>query len=195
MAADVTGKWNATATVAEGQDYKLEMTFRNEGGKLTGALSTDAGGTDLQDVQLQGDELTFKIPARGGYALKFTVKGDSMAGTFTSAQGRTGKVTASRVAEKPAVAGHWKAEAKTAGGQPTPLELDLTEEAGKLSGSVTRADGTAPLNGVKLEGKQLSFTVDADGGTYAMKLVVEGNQMKGGYTAPDGGTGTFTATR
>ena len=118
MAADVTGKWNATATVAEGQEHKLEMTFRNEGGKLTGALSSDEGGTDLQDVQLQGDQLTFKIPARGGYDLKFTVKGDSMTGTFTSAQGRTGKVTASRVAEKPAVAGHWKAEAKTASGQP-----------------------------------------------------------------------------
>jgi hypothetical protein len=172
------------------------MVLKDEGGKLAGAMSGEQGSFALQELKIEGDELSYRIPASGGVIVKLSVAGAAMNGTFTAADGATGKVTASRSAAKPAgVAGHWNCEVTTGSGRPYKLQLDLTEEGGKLSGAITRSDGSAPLDEVKLEGNNLSFKVAADGTVYTVKLTVEGQTLKGSYANAAGEGGAVTGGR
>lgn len=197
LAADVTGTWNVTATTSSGREYKMQMLLKDEGGKLVGEMSGEQGLIALQELKAEGDELSYKIPYAGGVGVKLTVADAAMNGTFTAADGATGKVTATRAAAaRPAsIAGHWNCEATTSSGRPYKLQLDLAEEAGKLSGAITRADGSAPIDDAKLEGNNLSFKVAADGTVYTVKLTVEGQTLKGSYTTPAGEGGNVTGGR
>jgi hypothetical protein len=197
LAADVAGTWNVTATTSSGREYKLQLVLKDEGGKLVGTISNEQGSIALEELKVAGDELSYRIPASGGIVTKLTVAGAAMNGTFTTADGATGKVVASRAAAaKPAsIAGHWNCEATTSSGRPYKLQLDLAEEGGKLSGTITRADGSAPIDDAKLEGNNLSFKVAADGTVYTIKLTVEGQTLKGSYATPTGEGGNMTGGR
>ena len=196
-AGDVTGTWNVTATTPKGREHKVQMVLKDEGGKLVGTMSSEQGSIALQDLKLAGDELSYRIPASGGYVVKLTVAGAEMNGTFTAADGAAGKVTASRAAAAKAVsvAGHWNCDVKSGSGRLYKLQLDLAEEGGKLSGAITRSDGSAPVDDAKLEGNELSFKVAADGTVYTVKLTVEGETLKGSYTSPAGEGGSVTGGR
>ena len=118
-------------------------------------MSGEQGSIALQELKVDGDELSYRIPASGGVVVKLTVAGAAMNGTFTAADGAAGKVTASRAAaaaKAASVAGHWNCEVKSSSGRQYKLQLDLAEEGGKLSGTITRADGSAPIDDVKLDG-------------------------------------------
>ncbi len=198
LAADVTGAWNMTATTSSGREYKVQLVLKNEDGKLAGTMSSEQGSIVLQELKAEGDELSYKIPAAGGVAIKLTVAGDAMNGTFTAADGATGKVTASRAAaaaKAVSVAGHWNCEATSGSGRLYKLQLDLAEEGGKLSGTITRADGSAPIDDAKLEGNQLTFKISADDTVYTVKLTVEGQTLKGSYATPTGEGGKVTGGR
>ncbi len=198
LGADVTGTWNVTATTSSGREYKAQMLLKEEGGKLAGELSSEQGTVALLELKAEGDELSFKVPTAGGVAVKLTVAGAAMDGTFTAADGATGKMAASRAAaaaKAAGVGGHWNCEATTSSGRPYKLQLDLTEEGGKLGGTITRADGSAPIDDAKLEGNQLSFKVAADGTVYSVKLTVEGQTLKGTYATPTGEGGNVTGGR
>ncbi len=60
---------------------------------LQGALETEQGSTDLTDVMLDGNEITFTLARqtqRGSFESVYTgeVDGDSMTGTFSVGQGQ-----------------------------------------------------------------------------------------------------------
>lgn len=197
-AADVVGKWNVTASSPSGREYKLELVIRNNDGKLSGTISSVQGSVDLQDMQLKGDELTYKIPTgEGGYAIKFTVAGDSMKGTYTSADGTTGPAAATRAAATaPAgVTGKWKMAAKSNAGRQYDVVLNIASDQGKLSGTLTAPEGTLPLTDPKLDGDQFSFKLIVDEGSYNIKATLAGDSMKGTYTGPNSETGTLNITR
>ena len=194
----MTGTWNVTATTASGREYKAQMVLKDEGGKLVGEISGEQGPIALQELKVDGDELSYRIPASGGVVVKLTVAGAAMNGTFTAADGAAGKVTASRsaaAAKAAGVAGHWNCEATSSSGRLYKLQLDLAEEGGKLSGTITRADGSAPIDDVKLDGNNLSFKIAADGTVYTVKLTVEGQTLKGSYANAAGEGGSVTGGR
>lgn len=69
------------------------LVFSVEGGMLQGALETEQGSTDLTDVMLDGNEITFTLARqtqRGSFESVYTgeVDGDSMTGTFSVGQGQ-----------------------------------------------------------------------------------------------------------
>lgn len=57
-AAGIDGKWSGMV----GQSA-ITFTFKTEGGKLTGSLDNAAqpGATELKDVKLEGDNLSFHV--------------------------------------------------------------------------------------------------------------------------------------
>jgi hypothetical protein len=199
-AADVVGKWDVIAKTASGREYKLELNLARSEGKLSGTISSDRGTASIEDAQLNGDELTYKVAVNEGtYQLKLTVAGDSMKGTFTSPDGSTGSLAATRFAASSnanSVVGKWKFLGKSGTGREYNLVLTLSDQAGKLAGTFTTLEGdVVTLHDINYASGQLSFKVSVDEGTYNVKLAVEGASMKGNYTGPGGENGSVTADR
>lgn len=201
FAHNVLGTWSVSATDPEGQVYKSEMTIEQDGSALKGFVKAGQQTIAMREVQLQGEELIFKLP--WDYmvlTIKLRVASDEMKGTFTTAEGDSGPITARRIGPAPAaadgVAGRWKVTAMTDSGRELKLDIDLKEEAGKWTGSLITPDGmTLPLTEIAASAQDVSFKVPTDQGSFVIKLAREGAEMKGTYTTPDGATGKLTASR
>ena len=76
--ADVAGKWTGQMP-ARGESVDATFVFKNEGGKVTGTMAGPQGNVDLQDVKVEGDQISFS--STGGNAkilFKGTVAGDEI---------------------------------------------------------------------------------------------------------------------
>jgi hypothetical protein len=69
LGADVAGKWTGQMP-ARGETVDATFTFRNEGGKVTGTMTGPQGQVDLQDVKVEGDQISFN--STGGNAKSFS---------------------------------------------------------------------------------------------------------------------------
>ncbi len=126
-AAGVEGKWKLTATASTGQKYELELNLAGAAPALKGTLSSEAGSVDLQDIRLEGDQLSFKFPLGSMFEVKATVTGDTMKGTYASPDGPNGVITATRAASQ----------------APAAAKVDL----GEINGSNYRIDMPQNWNG------------------------------------------------
>jgi len=102
LAADLTGKWNATIQTPRGTQ-NLTFDFHVDGTTLTGKISTPRGDSDIQDGKIDGDTVTFnqvlsfngnefKIAYNGkvdGDSIKFSrTMGDRPAVEFTATRAK-----------------------------------------------------------------------------------------------------------
>ncbi|GAB4233673.1 MAG: hypothetical protein Kow00109_06460 [Acidobacteriota bacterium] len=96
-AADVTGKWTAEAKTSWGETYVLTLTLEQADGGLKGRLETpDGGAFVLENVKLEGDQLSFDVEVNyTKYHVEATVDGDRMEGRWEGG-GDSGTVTATR---------------------------------------------------------------------------------------------------
>jgi hypothetical protein len=87
LAADVTGKWTATAQSPNG-DFQLTFTFKQDGTNLTGSVQGPMGDPlDISNGKVDGDKFTFDVSFNGltihhnctvnGDEIKMTTKSDS----------------------------------------------------------------------------------------------------------------------
>ncbi len=75
-AADVSGQWVAEVPGRQGQTQTMTFTFKVEGEKLTGTITTPRGETPISDGKIQGDEISFaQVLEFGGNQMKFLYKG------------------------------------------------------------------------------------------------------------------------
>jgi hypothetical protein len=93
------------------------------------------------------------------------------------------------------VAGKWKGTAKTSEGRLYDLQLDLSSEGDKVSGTLIANEGTVPIEDGRVEGDQFTFKLSTDDGVYTMKLTVAADHMKGRYTGPGGESGEIAVSR
>jgi hypothetical protein len=94
--AGVAGDWDVTAETSWGEAYSLTLSLAEDGGKITGTLLTPEGKSDLQNVKLEGNTLSFEVWVSGSvYTVKAEVDGDQMTGTW-SGGGDNGTVKAKR---------------------------------------------------------------------------------------------------
>jgi len=202
FANQVVGTWAVSATDPEGQVHKSEMTIEQDGTALKGVVKAGQQTITMQNVQLVGEELSFKLP--WDYmvlTLKMRLSGDEMKGTFATPEGDGGPVTARRIGAAPAasaggVAGRWKVTATTGGGREMKIDIDLKQDGGKWTGSLITPDGmTLGLTEIAATAQDVSFKIPTEQGSFVIKLALEGAGMKGTYTSPDGATGPLTATR
>jgi hypothetical protein len=78
LGADVTGKWTGQMQM-RGETVNATFVFKNEGGKVTGKMTGPQGEVDLQDLKVEGDQISFT--STGGNAkveFKGTVSGDEI---------------------------------------------------------------------------------------------------------------------
>lgn len=76
--ADVTGNWTGQMQT-RGETVNATFVFKTDSGKLTGTLTTPQGEVALQEVKLEGDQISFS--STGGNAkvlFKGTVSGDTI---------------------------------------------------------------------------------------------------------------------
>lgn len=203
-AGGVAGKWKMTASAPDGNTYKVELVVKEDGGKLAATLESERGTMPLEEVALNGGELTFKLEfGSGPIPFKLKVDGDTMKGTLTLPNGGTGSVTAAREgAGEPAaaaatatVAGKWQISSKDAEGNQIKATLELKQDGEKLSGQIALENGdAAPVSDGKISGGEFTFKITGEG-EYEVSGSVSGGQMKGTYKTPNGSKGTFTGTR
>jgi hypothetical protein len=91
-AADITGTWTGTIS-ADGNDFPLTYTFKQDSDKFTGTVTGPQGDPlPLIDCKLDGDKISFAVKVDMGgnvatFSSKGTVKGDEIALVTTNDAG------------------------------------------------------------------------------------------------------------
>ncbi len=96
-AADVSGKWTGQMP-SRGDVAAATFTFKVEGAKLTGTLTSAQGETTIEDGKVAGDQISFS--AAGGNAkilFQGSVSGDQIKMTRTREGGQAREFTLKRV--------------------------------------------------------------------------------------------------
>lgn len=97
-AVDVSGNWEITSESPRGTMTR-NVTFTQEGSKLTGSIETRDGSVPIQKGSVDGNKISFTVVmSRGGNNFEMTytgtVDGDTAKGTFQTPRGEvpwTGK--------------------------------------------------------------------------------------------------------
>ncbi len=76
-AADVTGKWKAEMPGPGGATREVTFTFKVEGDKLTGSMTTPRGEREISEGKVSGDQISFVMvmPGREGGQVKVLYTG------------------------------------------------------------------------------------------------------------------------
>ncbi len=90
--------------------------------------------------------------------------------------------------------GKWDLTSSGSDGQDYSWVLTITENDGKLAGSLSGGPGDFTLDDVTYESKTLRCKVIIDDQTYNIEAKVNGNTMEGGYKGP-GGDGKIKAKK
>ena len=93
------------------------------------------------------------------------------------------------------VAGKWNLTAKDPDDVSIKAELSIEQKGGQWYGSIKGPEGSVTLRNIKVDGSTVSFDLDYAGAAVKIKMKLEGNTLKGTYTADEGSTGPVEATR
>ncbi len=82
--SDHTGKWNYKIAGPDGNTYTGAIVIELDGGDYKGKIQSDLGATKLQDLEIDGDDISFNIDF-SGYALEYvgTFEGDELNATIS----------------------------------------------------------------------------------------------------------------
>lgn len=76
VAADINGKWTAQVPGRGGQNMETTFTFKADGDKLTGSVTTPRGDAPISDGKISGDEFSFtQVMNFNGNEMKLLYKG------------------------------------------------------------------------------------------------------------------------
>lgn len=208
--ADLTGKWKVVIKDSGGPKIKAELNLKQEGASLTGTVSSPQGAIALQNVEFKDDVLTCKMDFNGmSVAVKATVDGDKLAGSYTTSDGYSGTVEAERKAGAAPVAapnaapaaspfaGDWKVSTTGPDGSLLKAVLSLKQIEGRWDGQLVIEDFglTVPLADVKVDGAKITCNVAAGDGVYAVEARLADGKLEGAATGPDGTKNKLAGTR
>jgi hypothetical protein len=220
---DVTGEWDVTLNTMQGPN-SIKVTFKQDGEKLSGVLKSPIGQLPFDGGSVVGNDLKFgfAIPIQGQpleISMTGKVDGSSITGKAQFGGFGEGDWTAKR-SETPAVApmppmpaapldasaggtttsgvsGSWDVTVKTQMGE-VPTSAELTETAGKISGTVMGPTGPIEISGT-VEGTavKLSFVAKTPQGDIPVSLTGElnGNTVVNGKAVFGGMEGEWSAKR
>jgi hypothetical protein len=218
---DISGDWDLTVQSTQGTK-NVRVTFKQDGDSVSGIFKSPMGELPFRDGTLTGNDLkfAFSIPIQGqpiDITMTGTVDGSTITGKAQFGALGEGDWTAKRVeavatdALEPSSAsngaavavgtginGHWDVTVKTQMGD-VPVAADLTESAGKVSGSIVAPTGSVDVTGT-LDGNalKLSFTAKTPQGDIPVELTGEltGDSIVNGKAEIVGiGQGEWTARR
>lgn len=90
--------------------------------------------------------------------------------------------------------GTWDCEATTGDGERIPYTLSVRKTGSGLDVSIRSSRGEVKLPGAKLDGDNLTFTVDVDSEPYSVKLTFSGDTIRGEWKGA-GSTGPMSGKR
>lgn len=82
--ADHTGTWNYSIDGPDGNTYTGAIVLELDGGDYKGEIQSELGTTKLQDLELDGDDISFNLDF-SGYALEYSgsFEGDVLTATVS----------------------------------------------------------------------------------------------------------------
>ncbi len=172
------GDWNVTIQFGERQMQSILSFSRNAERQLTAQWISYFGVTELQDVKLEENKLTFTQVFRRRdteYTSKFagTIQDGKLTGTLTSDRGDV-KVTGERPPRTPRVVGSWEMAIQV-GEREYKGTLDITAgEKGALSGVWKSQRGERKLTDLKYADRKLTFKRVVDTGEQTWETTFEG---------------------
>jgi hypothetical protein len=96
FAADVAGKWSGQMPT-RGETANVTFVFTTEGTKASGTMTAPQGEAALQDVKVEGDQISFSMTGGNARILfKGTVAGDEIRMSRTREGGQTREFTLKR---------------------------------------------------------------------------------------------------
>lgn len=79
LAADVSGKWKAEFSTPDGTKRVNTLSFKVDGGKLTGTVAGTQDETQIQNGKINGDEISFTAERPfGTFTYSGKVSGDEI---------------------------------------------------------------------------------------------------------------------
>ena len=86
--AAVVGQWDVVSTSDDGTPMNWTLTVKDDGGKLSGTLSGDAGEIPLVEAKLEGNTFTFKVVVNEAtYTTEGTIDGGKFDGKYKGPDG------------------------------------------------------------------------------------------------------------
>ncbi len=189
IGAPLVGKWELTST----SDRGTRTSTLTVNGDLSGRYESFGGEIPIQDLKLEGNQVTFAVEMGFGdrtFKLDFkgTLDGNALKGQMTSERGTSeiaGKKLA--VAAAPAVAGTWELSSESSQGETRTSTLRIKED---MTATYTSRDRETPVTDLKVEGNQISFkitrTFNDQQFTMEFKGTVDGTSLKGEFVSSRG---------
>ena len=176
LSEDLAGAWNYSVDTPDGV-YQGRLVFTKSEDGFTGKMSGQAGETDLKDLKVENNEVSFSVYAEGYLVkVKGTVNGDTFEGKV-QVDYEYYTIKAKKM-EVDSPAGSWDFQADTPEGVYTG-QFVFAKEAGNYTGKMVMQGNSSELKDLKVENNQVSFSVYAQGYYVKVKGAVEGNAFSG----------------
>ncbi len=190
---DVTGTYEGTVKMPNGQEGKVSLELKSENGKITGRAIHGPKSIDIAEAKLENGTLTLRFDKDHMYVAK--VDGDKLVGEMSDGPQKIPvelkKVTPAAAAAPatPAAAaapgavnlnGQWDAIAD-ANGQPFPFLLTLKVEGDKVTGSSSSQLGESVVKDGSWKDGKLVFQLEGQNGTISMSATVIEGKLSGEF--------------
>jgi hypothetical protein len=214
--SSVVGTWDVTIESPQGKRDAM-LVIKQDGGKLTGSMKSQAGERPLDSITLKGNEVTFAMTRNvQGQDMVFTYKGkvekDSMKGDVDFGGFATGawsavphkedaapaSAPAAPVAGSVNITGVWAFTVETPAGTGSPT-FTFKQDGENLTGNYKGQLGEAPVTGT-VKGSDVKFTIKVNAQGQDLTVSYTGkienkDSMKGNASFGELGEGTWTAKR
>lgn len=188
---DPSGTWTWVREL-EGQEAQSVLTLSYKDGKLTGSYKRQGQVVPIANAKFEKNEISFDADGKWNDQkvhgkFKGKLSRDEINGTIEIVidEGSLPLAwVARRGVDADSVAGTWKLRLVTPNGNALEPELTLSVEGGNVTGKYSSARfGEHAAKAIKLNGAELSWTVDFERGGHTFELVykgkLEGHAIKG----------------
>ena len=204
---DVAGTYEGTVKMPNGQEGKVSLELKTEGGKITGRAIHGPKTIEITEAKLDKDTLTLHFDKDHAFVAK--VDGDKLIGEMSDGAQKIPielkKVTpaaaatpaAAPAAAAPAVVnlnGQWDAVAD-ANGQPFPFLLTLKVEGEKVTGNSSSQLGESVVKDGTWKDGKLVFQLEGQNGVISMSATVIEGKLSGEFDYAGQLQGRWVAVR
>lgn len=184
--AELIGKWELTTTTDRGPRTRLLTVY----GDLTGRYESFGGEIPVNEITLQGDEVTFFIERSFGDRtfrtdFKGKLDGATLSGEITTARG-TSDVKGKKLTATSPVVGTWQFTRETPQGTRTST-LRIKKD---MTGTYAFRENENPVTDLVVAGNHISFTLTFRRNEQEFQMqfkgIAEGDTLTGEFITPRG---------
>jgi len=185
---NLPGVWQLVATLPDGTESISTLQLEDNGGTISGKLSTEIGEAKIEAVNVDGNAVHFKTEIDfGGVPVPLEFKGstggDKVEGKGNlTLEGQAMEVSlkGTRQGDLPltgevSLPGSWQLVATLPDGTESMVQFTITDEGGALKGQMITEIGNATVNAFDLDGNGLHFKAEIDFGGVPVPIEFTGS--------------------